>query len=85
MRRRYIETQQFLSQNVDLEEIYAVAVDKERTYMSSMTYFTGLYPSGGTQQAMLQNQSNAAIPPMKVDNCDTIQSNLGLYSLENNY
>ena len=50
MRRRYMETKQFLSPVMDSTELYAYSTGLERTYMSAISYMTGLYPAGGPPQ-----------------------------------
>lgn len=47
MRRRYIEnTQSFLAIKPDSEEFYTFSANEDHTYVSAMTFMSGLYPHG---------------------------------------
>ena len=84
MRQRYIENNKFLQSVFDPTEIYAYSTDEDRTYTSSLSFMTGLYPPGGPAP-LWDNQTIVAVPPVPVDNIEQIKYNLGNYALEDNF
>lgn len=86
MRRRYITNTTYLSKIADPNEIFAYAIDTDRTYQSALAFMTGLYPGDSEGPLLLtQNQTAIAVPPVVVEHFSLINSTLNMQALVSNF
>lgn len=72
----------FISEKYDLNEIYVISTDTNRTIMSAYSQLQGLYPAGLEGQ-MTDAQTKKALPPTKDDFTDKIKE-LGSSPIQSN-
>ena len=83
LRNRYIINQTFLDKNYNSKQLYVISTDTNRTIMSAYSQLMGLYPPS-TGPNITDNQTDNAIPPINVENLDTLKKQLGNAALPNN-
>eukprot|EP00347_Sterkiella_histriomuscorum_P015546 403356625 len=83
MRRRYIESRNFLSSKPNANEFYAFAIDYDPALVSAQAFMSGFYPAN-LQERLSDNQTVVAVPPIVVDNLDVALKELDGYPILHN-
>jgi hypothetical protein len=80
LRTKYIIKEKFISAQYNPKQIAIFSTDTNRTIMSAHSQLVGLYPAFSGYNISLEQQK-IAIPPINIDDLDTVLQDLGNYSL----
>ncbi len=83
LRNKYIINKKFLDPNYNIQQVYCISTDTNRTIMSAYSQLMGLYPPS-TGPNLTDNQIENAVPPFNIDNLQELQKQLGNAALPNN-
>ncbi|CAG9336198.1 unnamed protein product [Blepharisma stoltei] len=84
LRNRYVNNTKLLSPWFYTPEIKVYSTDNDRTLTSATSQLLGLYPPGTGPSLRNKFQLNNSVPPIEVENQQTIINKLGYSALPNN-
>jgi hypothetical protein len=73
----------FLNDTYNPSEIYVMSTDVNRTIMSAYAQLQGLYSNQSAGPTIADDRKNVTVPPVKIDDLDKIQKDLGNFALPN--
>ena len=80
-RHRYIDQAKLISGQYNSSEIRLKSTDYERTLDSALSQMSGIYPPEVCQQTLNNWQQSHALPPLHIDDAESIIKNLSYKAL----